>query len=260
MFKRIRRLSFVAVVLAGQLFLAACNRFAWDEERTVILVSAAASLKESLDAIADSYEREHADFDIQFNFGSSGALQKQIEQGAPVDLFLSAGNKQMNALVDKKLISESRDALTNRLVLIVKSDYAGTIRQPDELLDTGVLKVAVGEPDTVPAGTYARQALETLGVWDKLSPKLVFAQDVKQVLAFVESGNADAGLVYRTDVRPASKVTVALEVSQSLHDPIVYPFGVAASTRHPDEASAFYLYLLSDDAMDVFRGNGFQQP
>lgn len=241
--------------------LSSCGRLAAGD-RTVLLVSAAASLKESAEQAAREYMKQHPDVKIEFNFGSSGTLQRQIEQGAPADLFLSAGQAQMDALNAKHLVQDSRDVLSNRLVLIVRSDLRkfDSIKDISGLLAAQFRTIGIGEPETVPAGIYAKQTLTSLGVWDKLQTKLVYGKDVRQVLTYVETGNADAGIVYRTDAEGDSKVTSLLEFDAESHEPILYPFGLLANSGHPREAEAFYRYLASEPALKVFQAYGFSQP
>ncbi|MBW5446227.1 molybdate ABC transporter substrate-binding protein [Cohnella sp. CFH 77786] len=255
---KIAKILLLVLAVAATLLLASCGKSGGKQERTILLVSAAASLKDSLERIGADYGKDHPEVDIRFNYGSSGTLQKQIEQGAPADLFLSAGRKQMDALTAKKLVSESRDVLSNRLVLILSADSRERVESPEALLKPGYRNIAIGEPNTVPAGMYAKQALTALGLWDKLQDKLVFAKDVRQVLTLVESGNADAGFVYRTDAGPSERVAAALDIPDDAHDPIVYPFGIVAASKHPQEVSAFYRYLTSEPALQVFRDHGFR--
>ncbi len=230
--------------------------------RTEILVSAAASLTDSLKEIELRYEKDHPDIAITFNFGSSGALQQQIEQGAPADLFLSAGKKQMKALVDNNLIdAESQTGLLrNELVVIVQSDSKVTIDSLDELAEPEFRKLAIGEPDTVPAGNYTRESLEHGKLWDRAQPKLVYAKDVRQVLTYVETGNADAGFVYKTDAMTSKKAKIAYVVDSDGHSPIEYPLGIVKATKHPKEAESFYAFLQSDDALNIFAEYGFGIP
>jgi len=230
------------------------------KEKTTLLVSAAASLKDGLDRIEEIYEKSHPDIDLQFNLGSSGTLQKQIEQGAPADIFLSAGKKQMDALIDAKLIAKSMLLLKNDLVLVVPSDSNLKIKSVKELTDKAIKKVAIGQPESVPAGQYAKETLEVRKVWDPLKSKLVYAKDVRQVLTYVESGNAEAGFVYRTDALSSNKVKIALKVHSYAHKPIVYPAAVLKESKHSDEANDFYEYLQSSEAKAVFTSFGFKLP
>ncbi|WP_239616727.1 molybdate ABC transporter substrate-binding protein [Cohnella mopanensis] len=228
--------------------------------KTTLLVSAAASLKDGLDEIEKLYEKAHPDVDLQFNLGSSGTLQKQIEQGAPADLFLSAGQKQMDALIDGKLVSKSKLLLKNDLVLVVPSDSKTEIKAVAQLTDKSFKKIAIGQPESVPAGQYAKETLTVRKVWEPLQDKLVYAKDVRQVLTYVESGNVEAGFVYRTDALSSNKVKIALKVHSMSHKPIVYPAAVLKQTKNEKEANAFYDYLQSSEAKAVFVKYGFKLP
>ncbi|MFC5704288.1 molybdate ABC transporter substrate-binding protein [Cohnella faecalis] len=225
--------------------------------KTEIVISAAASLKDSLEVIAADYEKLHPDVELLFNYGASGTLQKQIEQGAPADLFLSAGQKQVDALKDKKLVDKSTTLLKNELVLVVPADSKLKFNTVKLLTDKKVKKIAIGQPESVPAGQYAKETLQTREVWDTLSDKYVFAKDVRQVLTYVETGNVEAGFVYKTDALTSSKVRIALRIWDSAHTPILYPAAVLSEAEHPKEANEFYDYLQKQAAQKVFVKYGF---
>ncbi|MEF2966909.1 molybdate ABC transporter substrate-binding protein [Paenibacillus sp. M1] len=229
------------------------------QSQVELTISAAASLKDSLEEITAAYEKEHENVKLTMNFGASGTLQKQIEQGAPADLFLSAGQKQMTALIDGNFVTADSkiDLLRNRLVLIVPSDAATVPESMDALKDAGFAQIAVGEPEVVPAGTYTKESLENEQLWDVLQPKMVLAKDVTQVLTYVESGNADAGFVYESDAKLSDKVKTALVVDEASHSPIIYPAGIVAATKHSDETAEFLQYLQTAEARDVFVNHGF---
>lgn len=227
-------------------------------KKTEIIVSAAASLQDSLDKIAVLYEKQHPDIDLVFNYGASGTLQKQIEQGAPADLFFSAGDKQMKALVDGGLVSDNKELLKNQLVLVVPSDSKTPITTITQLTDKAFKKIAVGQPESVPAGQYAQQSLTAKNVWDTLQSKLVYGKDVRAVLSYVETGNADAGFVYKTDALTSSKVKIALTVGAHVHTAINYPVGIVKESDHQAEAKAFYTYVQTKEASSIFTGFGFQ--
>ncbi|MBO7743083.1 molybdate ABC transporter substrate-binding protein [Paenibacillus sp. MWE-103] len=250
-------LALGATLLAAALTLPVQPSIA-ASKKTELLVSAAASLKDSLDVIEKSYEKKHPDIDLVFNYGSSGTLQKQIEQGAPADLFFSAGQKQMDALVKANLISDHATLLNNDLVMVVPSDVKTTYTTVKELTAKSVKKIAVGQPESVPAGQYAQETLNARGVWNSLQSKLVYAKDVRQVLTYVETGNVDAGFVYKTDALTSSKVRIALNILPSVHSPILYPAGIVKETKHAAEAKAFYAYLQSSEADAVFAKYGFK--
>lgn len=231
------------------------------EPAAELIVSAAASLTDALNDIKGIYEAAHPNVKLSFNFGASGTLQKQISQGAPADLFLSASGKNMKSLVDEGLIdaAEQTKLLSGELVVIVPAGEGGVAKLED-LGSDAVGKVAVGIPESVPAGGYAREALTAAKLWDKLQPKTVQAKDVRQVLSYVESGNAGAGFVYRTDAIATDKVKIAFAVDPSLYKPIEYPVGIVKATQHHEAAAAFYKYLQSEEALNVFRKYGFSVP
>jgi len=221
-----------------------------------LLVSAAASLTDTMNDVAKAYNAEQPGVKLTFNFGSSGSLQQQIEQGAPADIFISAATKQMNALDDKGLIIKDtkKNLLKNRMVLVVPKD-SSKIKDFSDLTSAKV--IALGEPESVPAGKYGQELLTKLGLWDKISSKAVYAKDVRQVLAYVESGDADAGIVYRTDALISDKVKVAATAEESLHSPVVYPAAVIKATKNEATARDFVKFLNSGKADTVFEKYGF---
>jgi molybdate transport system substrate-binding protein len=227
-------------------------------EAVTLHVLAAASLSAPLNELIRQYESKHPDVKLVTHYASSGTLQKQIEQGAPADLFLSAASQQVDELKEKGMIGDHSVLLKNRLVLIVPKNSAAVISRFSDLESPSVKRIAVGHPDTVPAGTYAKQTLTHLGVWERIQPKLVFAKDVRQVLTYVESGNVDAGFVYKTDALASDRVRLSVTAAEESHEPIVCPIGVVKATKHPDEAKAFYDWLHSPEAQDVFERHGFQ--
>lgn len=230
-------------------------------KREQITVSAAISLKDALDQIGREFQAQHPNAEIAFNYGGSGTLQHQIEQGAPVDVFVSAAAKQMDALESEGLIATGtrRNAAANALALIVpagsKSVYAFS-----DLARPAVRTIALGEPATVPAGAYARQALDHLGLLRKITGKIVYAKDVRQVLTFVETGNADAGFVYATDARISSKVRVVADAPADSHDAIVYPAAMLRGSKHADLDREFLDFLGGPQGREAFARFGFAAP
>jgi molybdate transport system substrate-binding protein len=226
-----------------------------------LLVSAAASLQDVLEEIKPLYQQTNPNINITYNFGSSGALQRQIEQGAPADMFISAAKKQVDELEQKNLlVPGSRTVIAkNRLVLIIPRNVSG-MSSFFNLRDARVKKIAIGEPRSVPAGQYAQQVLQKLKIWDKIKSKLVFANNVRQVLASVESGNADAGLVYVTDARISNKVKVVVAADEKYHSPIIYPLAILKRSKNIDTAKNFSQFLTSDRAKAVFRKYAFILP
>ena len=226
-----------------------------------LTISAAISLKEPLDALAQNYDRQHPDVRVVCNYGASGTLQQQIEQGAPVDIFFSAGEKQMDTLQNENLLTAGtrRDLLANQLVLIVPANST-VVRTFGDLAKPSVKSIAVGEPRTVPAGMYAQQALEHLHLLPAIKSKTVYAANVRQVLAYVETGNADAGLVYITDARISNHVRVVATAPSASHDPILYPVAMLKTSKSPQAARALLDALESPQSLALFEKYGFTPP
>jgi len=222
-------------------------------------VSAASSLTDALKAINTLYMQENDYVTIVANFASSGTLQKQIEQGAPADVFFSAGAKQMNALQDENLIlNETRqNLLTNKVVLIVPSDSTLTFTDFTGLLNDNVHQIAIGDPASVPAGDYAKQAMQQLGIWDQLQSKLILCTDVRQVLAYVEGGNVEAGIVYATDAAISTSVKVAANAPAEINAKIIYPIAVIMASQNVQAAKDYIAFLLSNEAKAIFEQYGF---
>lgn len=225
--------------------------------QTEMTISAAASLKDVIVETETAYEQGHANIYFANNFGSSGTLAVQIDEGAPVDIFISAAAKPMDDLAARGLIvaGTRRNLLRNTLVLIAPLD--SKIHDFQGLTDRSIRLIALGDPASVPAGEYGKQTLSSLRLWDQLNKKFVFGKDVRQVLTYVETGNADAGLVYATDAMTSSKVRVIAYAPESAHEPIVYPAAVVKGSRSEEAARRFIDYLASPAAQAVFHNHGF---
>lgn len=247
----------LSIALAAMLLITSCA-VPQKEKPVEILISAAASLTDCVGELKTIYEKDHADVTIIGNFGSSGALQQQIEQGAPADIFFSAGKKQMKVLQDGGLMNNDsvKDSIENKVVLITKKDGA-KLTKFEELAGAGVKKIAVGEPQSVPVGQYTAEVFETLGLTDTLKDKFVYAKDVREVLAWVETGNVDAGVVYETDAKISDKVQISCTAPEESHEKVVYPVGVVKSSGHAAQAQAFVDFLFTPEAKEVFIKYGF---
>ncbi len=228
-------------------------------EPTELMISAAASLTDALNEMKQVYENEHKSVELLFNFGGSGKLAAQIEQGAPTDLFLSADQKSMDNLEKKSLITvDSRADFTgNKIVLVAEKNKKISIHSLTDIDPNTLTQIAIGEPDSVPAGTYAKEALESIGKWDEVQSKLVYAKDVRQVLTYVESGNADIGFVYSSDALTSDRVKVLAEADTAIHTPIVYPAAIVADSKNQAEAQQFIVFLLSDIGQSILEKYGF---
>ena len=223
-----------------------------------VTVSAAISLKDALDEISHLYSTQHPGAELHFNLGGSGTLQRQIEQGAPVDIFISASLKEMDSLQSQGLLlPDTRKSLARNSVVLIIPAESTSISSFQDLTKAAVKTVAVGEPQTVPAGKYAQEVLTHFGIYDQLKQKLVLAKDVRQVLTYVETGNADAGIVYATDAKISKKVTVVATAPEDSHSPVVYPAAVIKNSKNAATAKAFLDFLASEKARTVFQKYGF---
>ncbi|MGA9189752.1 MAG: molybdate ABC transporter substrate-binding protein [Methanosarcina sp.] len=225
----------------------------------VITVSAAASLTEAFTDIASQFEKENLGTDVNLNFGGSGNLRMQIEGGAPVDVFASADEGQMNTLGNETLIDNSsrKDFAHNSLVIIVPEASTLNITSIKDLADPKIQKISIGNPDTVPVGNYSRTTLTEAGLWSQLENKLVLAEDVKQVLVYVERGEVDAGFVYMTDAKTAQPGTVKIVANVPVSIPVNYPIAVVSSSEHREEAQKFLEFVTGEEGQTILKKYGF---
>jgi molybdate transport system substrate-binding protein len=246
-----------ASLLAAAAFAAAPRAGSCEE----LVVSAAVSLRNAFQDLGRDFEQEHTGTRVLFNFGASGQLLQQIARGAPADVFASADEETMDRAAAQRLIlADTRsDFVRNQLVLVVPGSASSQISSIDDLKQPWVTRIAIGKPDSVPAGRYAQEALELAGAWAALHPKCIFGQNVRQVLDYVERGEVDAGLVYVSDALIAArKVRVVTEVQ--LRRPILYPVAVVATTANQARAREFIAFILSEPAQKVFSRYGFAKP
>ncbi|MEM6255447.1 MAG: molybdate ABC transporter substrate-binding protein [Cyanobacteria bacterium P01_D01_bin.156] len=224
-----------------------------------ITISAAASLQNALEVISPKFTKAHPNITVDYNFASSGALQRQIEQGAPSDAFFSAATQQMEALLAKELIlTDSRqDPVANNLVLIAPLESPLAITDITQLKDVAVDTVAVGEFRSVPAGQYAEQVFQNLGLSDTFNSKFIFGNNVRSVLSAVESGNVELGIVYASDALLSTKVKVLATIPEEFHQPIVYPVAVVKNSPYPEATQTFIDFLATDSAQAIFTEYGF---
>lgn len=255
----IKRLKFLSTLCCLSLLLTGCSSSTKKEDKTIELnISAAASLKEAMADLEAAYTSKNPEVSFVINYGSSGSLQQQIEQGAPCDLFISAGEKQMTALEEEGLLLDgtNKDLVKNSLVLVTSND--SKISSIDSLNSDAVSKIALGEPSSVPAGKYADETLTSLAIKDSLNNKLVFAKDVKEVLAWTASGNADAGFVYLSDALSSDGVKIVETISEEYHSPITYPVAIIKDSDDIDAAKAFENFLFTDEAQEIFEKYGYK--
>jgi molybdate transport system substrate-binding protein len=247
------------VLLVSLLVLALTRPVAAQE----LLFSVAISMKDAVEDLGRGFAQARPGVTVRYNFGSSGELQKQIEAGAPVDLFVSAAQLQMDELERKGLIRPATRRIFARNVLTVVKPAASRVdlSKPGDLLDPRVARIVIGNPRTVPAGQYSEESLRALGLWDRLRPKLVFAENVRQALEYVARGEVDAGFVYVTDAGSrGAQVKEAFRPSEDTYRPVLYPAAVARDSRHPVLAQAFIELLLSTRGQAALARLGFQPP
>ncbi len=229
------------------------------DEAAEINIAAAASLTDALTEIQTAYAAK-SNNTLHFNFASSGTLVKQLQEGAPGDLFISASKGHMDTLEEEGLIvtASRKDLLINTLTLIATAEKADLISGTEALTGADIKSIAIGEPESVPAGKYARQTLENLGLWEQIQDKIIYTKDVRQVLQYVDSGNADCGFVYKSDALLLETGKVIKEMLENSHDPIVYPAALLKDSAEPEATQAFYEYLQTDEAKGIFKKYGFQ--
>jgi molybdate transport system substrate-binding protein len=248
-------LAVAAAVVAGGLARAAPAGAA--EAGKTVVIFAAASTGGALDEIKDRYTRQTGT-QIVTSYAGTSTLVQQVENGADVQLLLSANAKWADYLEAKGLVARRRDLLGNRLVLVVPRQSKLAMGKLEDLLQADVAHIALGDPEAVPAGIYAKKALVKRGLWDRLQPKIVAADNVEHALAFVETGSAEAGIVYATDAAASAKVKVAAAISPQLTGPVAYPLLLLKKGAASPDASSFFRYLGSAAAADVFRKHGFE--
>lgn len=223
-----------------------------------VTVFAAASLTDALKAAAAAYEKQSGD-KIVFNFGASSLLERQIEAGAPADIFFSADEAKMDALEKRGLIlAETRESrLSNSLVIVTAAEGGIKVNSPADLANSKIRRIALADPKAVPAGIYAKAFLEKKNLWSAVEPKVVPTDNVRAALAAVESGNIEAGIVFKTDAAISKRVKVAYEVPLKDSPKISYPMAVTSNSKSVESAKKFEEYLNSDDAAKIFEKYGF---
>lgn len=253
-------LAYMLVMIIVMLSVAGCGGGdkAKTELKGEIFVSAAASLTDAMKELAVIYQKQNSNAKITFNFGSSGALQAQIQQGAPADVFVSAAQKQMNALEEKDLVQKDtrKDLLVNKVVLITAKDKNSEIKNFQDVIKAK--HIALGEPKGVPVGQYSEQIFTKLNMLDDVKGKAVYGSDVRQVLAWVENGEAEVGVVYATDAAVSKKVQVICTAPAESHKPVIYPAAVLKNSKNPVVAQDFLAFLSSKEAGEVFKKYGFE--
>ena len=223
-----------------------------------INVFAAASLTDCMNGIIELYQAESSNT-VTGVYEASGTLKKQIEEGADCDIFISANQSQMDALEETGSVnSETRkDLLGNALTLIASAEKADAVMDVQSLLSDDVQVIAIGEPTDVPAGQYAKELFENMGIWEQVQPKLVYAKNVRAVLEYVDGGDADAGFVYHTDAMLLENGMIKGDAPADYYTAVNYPSAIMTNAPQPEAAADFYAFLQTDAAKAVFEKYGF---
>lgn len=227
------------------------------QSKTEITVLAAASLTDVCDELKTAFEEETGDITLNFSFGGSGALQAQIEEGAPGDIFISAAERQMDELREQGLMKEDSvtDLLENKVVLIVPNGNPAGIKSFEDAVKADV--IGLGETSSVPVGQYSQEIFTSLGVWDQVKAKANFGSDVRTVLSWVETGAVDCGVVYETDALTGENIETICQAPADTHKPVIYPAGITGSSDNQKDAEKFMDFLKSPSAAGLFEKYGF---
>lgn len=228
------------------------------QEPVTILVAAAASMQASLEEINTLFENEYSWITVEGTYDSSGKLQTQIEEGLDADIFLSAATKQMDALKEETLVDEDSilQLLENKIVLIVPENVESTVTSFEDILNAD--KIAIGDPASVPAGQYAKEIFENLGIYSEVEAKASLGTNVTEVLNWVAEGSADAGVVYATDAATTDQVLVVADAPEgTLAEPVIYPIGIVSASQKKDAATLYIEFLQSEEVKAVFEKYGF---
>lgn len=228
-------------------------------EPTHITVSAAASLTEAFTEIEEEFEADNPMIDVKLNMAGSGTLRMQIEGGAPIDVFASASQDHMKLLSEQKLIEEDtrKDFAANTVVLITPVDSELNINSPKELTESEVKTISIGNPETAPVGKYTVQSLTESDIWSEIESKTILAENVKQVLVYVERNEVDAGFVYKTDAMTAEDNSIKIAATLQTVTSISYPIAVVSTSEHKDEAQRFIDFTTSEEGRIILESYGF---
>lgn len=231
-----------------------------EKQPTTITVSAAASLTEAFTEIAKEFEAAHPDTKVELNLAGSGTLRMQIEAGAPIDVFASASEDHMDALSEKNLIEEDsrKDFAGNTLVMIVPANSGSEAPETlEDLTAENVERIAIGAPESAPAGKYADLALEEAGIRGAIDDKIIFAENVKQILTYVEAGEADAGFVYVTDAESGNRDLYRIACTVPVSEPVSYPIAIVSTSENKDKAQEFTDFVTGARGQDILAKYGF---
>ncbi|KGX84927.1 molybdate ABC transporter substrate-binding protein [Pontibacillus marinus] len=246
---------FILIILCG-IVLTSCNQQDPSSQQTSLRISAASSLTTVMKEIKKQYQKKHPEQEITIQYASSGTLAHQLIQGAPSDLYISASERWMDKVVQEGLIQQKdvQPLLKNRLIL---ASYEGKNIKISQLADEAIDQFAMGDPESVPAGAYAKQALEHVKVWRAVKDKAVYGKNVRQVASYIQSQNVEAGFVYQSDVQALKGVTELQVIPEEYHEPVTYPMGIINESQESSLMEGFIKYLKGPEAKKVFQSYGF---
>lgn len=254
-----RKFNLILILAILVCILSGCtNNNSNNGEKTNITIAAAASLKNCMDdKIIPMFEEKYPNVKVEATYDSSGKLQTQIEQGADIDIFMSAAMKQMNSLNEKGLIESNSivELLENKLVLIIPEGSKKEIKTFEDVLKAD--KIAIGDPESVPAGQYAKELFENLNIWNEVLEKSSLGTNVTEVLNWVSEGSADAGIVYSTDATSKDNVKIVLEAKEGTVSKVIYPVGITNNSENKEVSKNFVDFLQSDEIINIFKSYGF---
>ncbi|MGL4912553.1 MAG: molybdate ABC transporter substrate-binding protein [Romboutsia sp.] len=251
-----KKLILLYIVLVVILSLIGCESNT--KNKIELNISAASSLKDSMIKIKEEYEALNQNIKLTINYGSSGSLKQQIENGAPCDLFISAGKSQIEELENKNILIPNtiKNLLKNELVMIAPSD--SILKSISDIKKEDVKHIGIGYPESVPAGSYAYETLNSLNLENKIKNKLVYAKDVKEVLAWVQLGNVDAGFVYFTDTVNNKQIKIIENIKEEYHSKIIYPMAIIKDSKNVKESKKLQQFLLEERAKNIFKEYGYR--
>lgn len=232
-----------------------------DTDLSEITVAAATSLTDVTIELKQLFEKQNSNLKLCFTYGSSGTLQTQIEQGAPIDIFISASQKQMDSLKKKELLIEDSvyNIVENEIVLILPKESDKKIDKFEKLTDENINSIAVGDISSVPIGQYSYDIFDKMGIWNRVSPKLVYGTDVRQVLTWVETSQVDCGIVYTTDAFVSDRVKIAAYADKEFTTPVIYPVSIIKDSKKIEYAKEFIQFLKTNSALKIFEKYGFKR-
>lgn len=244
------------IILFAAFFIIGCEN--QQEQKTDLIVFAAASMTETLEEIKPLFENKYPDINLIYTFDSSGTLKNQISEGASADVFISASSKQINQLIDENLIlkEDTLDILENKIVIVSSENSNIEINSVEDLLSDEINTIALGNSD-VPVGDYSEKLLKNIGIWDQIYGKVTFGSNVKEVTTWIKEGVADVGIIYSTDA-VSEGLNIQLNVEENLLDEkIIYPIGILENSNQKENSKKFLEFLKTEESKEIFENVGF---